>query len=689
MPDSGSITAKVIRILTIVAAVAAAALVALLIWLGNAQAPLVTIIGAFLLAALAIGGWLLVNRLAAPLDRLALDLAVIARDNPDHALRVGTHHWLARVVAGVDALRRNLSVVREDRAAALAEATSRAEEQKRQLEAVLLDLGEAVVVCNLQHQVLLYNPAATALLDSSLGLGRSLFAVLTREPVLHALEQEGETSPRGPAGGRTFVCATTSGRLLRARLGMIIGAEGKASGFTLVMRDVAAELDAAARRDDLLLSATEGFRAPLANLHAAAETLAGNPDIAPADRKRFETVLLEESGMLCDRLEGLAKGYRDLGGVKWFMAEIHSSDLFASLRRRLAATPQAPLVTAVGLPAWLSGDSLSLLVLLDHLVRRLHEHLGVDAFDAAVTPGGGRVHLDLIWVGAPVAPSVIDRWLETPLTGGLGPITGRAVLGRHASDAWSQPGRSGEALLRMPLPSAEPVVRKAPLIREARPEFYDFDLLRQPLPTGAMAEWPLRQVSYVVFDLETTGLRPSEGDEVVAIAAVRVVNGRVLTMETFDRLVNPGRRIPAESTSFHGITDDQVKDKPPFTAVLPQFRSFAADAVLVAHNAAFDLKFLHQTGEQCGIRFDQPVLDTLLLSAYLDPDEPDHSLDAIAARFGLTFTQRHSALGDSLVTAAILVHLLDRLEQRRLPNLGTLIKATGMTAEIRARQRQF
>src|SRR3546814_2143776 len=90
------------------------------------------------------------------------------------------------------------------------------------------------------------------------------------------------------------------------------------------MRDVAAELDAAARRDDLLLSATEGFRAPLANLHAAAETLAGNPDIAPADRKRFETVLLEESSMLCDRLETLAEGYRDLGGVKWFMAEIHS-----------------------------------------------------------------------------------------------------------------------------------------------------------------------------------------------------------------------------------------------------------------------------------------------------------------------------------------------------------------------------
>ncbi|MHB1059989.1 MAG: 3'-5' exonuclease, partial [Rhodanobacter sp.] len=349
----------------------------------------------------------------------------------------------------------------------------------------------------------------------------------------------------------------------------------------------------------------------------------------------------------------------------------------------------APIVTPVGLPAWLYGDSLSLLALLEHLVSRLHEHLGAEAFDAAASPGDRRVYLDLIWIGAPVAPSVIDSWLDAPLAGGLGPITGRAVLRRQGSDAWSQPGRSGEALLRIPLPSAEPVAGTAPAIREARPEFYDFGLLHQPLPTGEIAERPLRQVSYVVFDLETTGLRPSEGDEVVAIAAVRVVNGRVLTMETFDCLVNPGRRIPAESTSIHGITDDQVKDKPPFAAVLPQFRSFAADAVLVAHNAAFDLKFLYRAGAACGVLFDQPVLDTLLLSAYLDPDEPDHSLDAIADRLGLTFTRRHSALGDSLVTAAILVKLLDRLEQRRLPNLGELIKATGMTAEIRARQRQF
>jgi DNA polymerase-3 subunit epsilon len=196
-------------------------------------------------------------------------------------------------------------------------------------------------------------------------------------------------------------------------------------------------------------------------------------------------------------------------------------------------------------------------------------------------------------------------------------------------------------------------------------------------------------MTYVVVDLETTGLRPSEGDDIVELGAVRVVNGRVLTMETFDRRINPGRPIPKASTEFHGITDDMVADKPPLAVVLPQFQTFAADAVLVAHNAAFDLKFLEKGAAASGLRFEQPILDTLLISAFIDPAEPDHSLDAVAARLGIDFLRRHSALGDALVTAAILVRQIERLEERNVTSLAELLAATNMTARIRAGQRQF
>src|SRR5206468_169416 len=210
---------------------------------------------------------------------------------------------------------------------------------------------------------------------------------------------------------------------------------------------------------------------------------------------------------------------------------------------------------------------------------------------------------------------------------------------------------------------------------------------RHPVPTGRFAERPLKQLTYVTFDLETTGLKPAEGDEVVSIAGVRIVNGRILTTEIFERLVNPGRPIPEASIRFHGITDEMVRDKPPFAMVLPAFHRFAADAVLVAHNAAFDFIFLQRA--RGALSFDQPIVDTLLLSAHLYPAEADHSLDAIAARLGLDVLDRHSAVRDSLLTAAILLRLLDRCEEIGITRLGQLVAATDMAGRLRAHQHGF
>ena len=173
-----------------------------------------------------------------------------------------------------------------------------------------------------------------------------------------------------------------------------------------------------------------------------------------------------------------------------------------------------------------------------------------------------------------------------------------------------------------------------------------------------------------MFDTETTGLRPSEGDELIAIGAVRIVNGRILTGETFERLINPGRPIPASSVRIHGITEDMVRDKPPARIVLAQFKNFVGDGVLVAWNVAFDMRFLELKQEEAGVRFNNPVLDALLLSIYVSNDAINHSLLATAERLGVVVTGRHTALGDAMATAAIWVKLLDLLEARGIRTLG-------------------
>jgi DNA polymerase III epsilon subunit family exonuclease len=241
-------------------------------------------------------------------------------------------------------------------------------------------------------------------------------------------------------------------------------------------------------------------------------------------------------------------------------------------------------------------------------------------------------------------------------------------------------------LVGVSLPMAAGWRRERPEPTGPRPEV--FDPSAYLAPSAEVAAKPLAEVEYVVFDCETTGLRPSGGDRLVAIGAVKVRNGAVVATERFETLVQPGRRIPATSTRFHGITDAMVADAPATGEALQAFRAFTGDAVLVAHNAAFDLKFLHLGEAESGVRFDRPAIDTLLIAARLEPTEPA-DLDSALKRRGLAVTQRHGALADAEATAELLVRQLVDLRQRGIATLGELVHVTRMVAELRARSHRF
>ena len=372
---------------------------------------------------------------------------------------------------------------------------------------------------------------------------------------------------------------------------------------------------------------------------------------------------------------------------EWPMSEIHSPDLLAVLAHRLAEVHQVNLAVH-GDPTWLVGDSHLLMCALADLAGAIAAREGLTTLEIQAGQRDQRSFVQIEWNGRPVGEGTLGRWLDAPLSRAP-ESTVRDVLERHGSEPWSRAGEGpGRALLHVPMRTAS-MARTPEAATPANPELYDFDLMYAQTLTGELGSRRLKELSYVVFDTETTGLRPAGGDAIISIAGVRVTRGRIISGETFTTLIDPGRPIPKDSTRFHGITDDMVVGQPGVDEVLPRFVEFVGDAVLVAHNAAFDMKFLKLREPHCGVRFDNPVVDTLLLSLLVEGPEEDLSLDGLCERLDIRIVDRHSALGDAMATAHVLVHLLDRLEARGIHTFAEAMTATDMDDQLRARAHHF
>ena len=173
--------------------------------------------------------------------------------------------------------------------------------------------------------------------------------------------------------------------------------------------------------------------------------------------------------------------------------------------------------------------------------------------------------------------------------------------------------------------------------------------------------------TYVVFDIETTGFS-AVTDRIIEIGAVKVEDGKIT--DKFSTFVNPKRPIPFRITELTSITDEMVIDSPDIETILPQFIEFIGDAVLVAHNASFDVGFIEQNCKRQKIEADFTYVDTVALARVLLPALNRFKLDTVAKALNISLENHHRAVDDAGCTAEIFVKFVQMLKERELTTLA-------------------
>jgi DNA polymerase-3 subunit epsilon len=319
--------------------------------------------------------------------------------------------------------------LRREMDAKVHEAAQGIEQEKSRLAALMSELTQSVVVCNLDGRILLYNNRARmqfrALSQAPgvaggaelIGLGRSVYSVFDRKLVAHALENIQQRMLRGAGQpSAQFVTTTAAGQLLRVQMAPVRSPQAQAAeaaadrieltGFVLMLDNITRDYEAESAKDQVLHSLTEGSRSALANMQAAIDML-DYPDLEAAMRERFLGVIREETRALSQRIGALESGSADSLKTRWPLEDMLGADLVnAALRRIEVVTGLPASVLDVDSALWLKVESFSMLQALVYLAGRLADEFQVRFVQLRLAPATGspgKAQLDLIWSGPAVS----------------------------------------------------------------------------------------------------------------------------------------------------------------------------------------------------------------------------------------------------------------------------------------------
>ncbi len=642
-----------------------------------------------------------------PIRKLVEETNLLHTVNTNHRITPQGGKSLKILTRIINELADRLSTLQKSIDKEIAYSKAEIEKEKNILAAFIGELQEGVLICTAEGRIIFYNRQAKILFsedgetsesgytsehatirarEKHVGLGRSVFNLIDKNLIVHALDDvEAKLSKKNVCAASYFVVATHGGRLLRIETVPVLNNLRQLTGFVFSAFDITERLKKDSSLESLIQSLIKGIRASVGGIRSSIETVLAYPGMDREQLEKFNAIIHDESLTLGKLTEEVVASYPSHLRTRWPLVPMPAKDLVENVGIKAEDTLGITInIDSQDNDLWIRVESYSAVMILLFVLNQLKAELGLNSYSCYIVRKENFVNIDIIWPGHPIMIKTLRKWDEELLMikqEGLA-LTLKEVLGHHKASLWSSTSKEGQqSCLRIIFPESEhreSTIEKniTILTEETRPVFYDFDLFHQQGQTKVLENRLLKDLRYTVFDTETTGLAPRDGDEIISIGAVRVINGQLLQEELFDQLVNPKRPIPPLSIKIHGIKPEMLLGQPTIGEVLPSFHYFCGDTILVAHNAAFDMLMLKMKEEETGISFINPVLDTLLLWDVLHPTQERHNFGAIAELLGVRIVGRHTALGDALATAEVFIKIIPLLEEKGIHTLKDAIQVS-------------
>ncbi len=624
-----------------------------------------------------------------PIKKISAGASVIYSSNPSHRIHVNGSQSINALTGIINNFADMFENLSRDITEQILASRTEVEKEKNLLASIMAELPQGVIICNRSGRILLFNSRAkhmfthsshTSRAEHFIGLGRSIFHLIDKDLVAHAIEEIEERLNKDKQSlASYFITPIYTGILVSIEAIPILDEEQLMTGFILTFKDISYQVDKYENIDNWL----QTFRQTLNHHFEQTRGLIG--DLIESSETEKQTYNLYEHKIqkylahIEDQFKETQNNIIDASLTHLPLSRLNLGDFLLMIQQQALDQNGIRVNTVDHTDSKrLLADSYSFAMAFNFLFVNLSDVTQQQAFDLTVKNSNGRIFFEISWPGRPASRIQIEDIITKKIRGL--PSFGYILKQNQSEFQILSDNMQSTSLVRITanaeMESAFTNNKRKAVVAQSRPEFYDFDLFKIDDDTKDIFNRDLRKIIFTVFDTETTGLDPDGGDEIISIAAVRVVNGRIVYQDIFEELVDPKRDIPIESYRIHGINYEMLRDKPDIQTILPLFKMYTYDTVLVGHNIAFDMKMFKVKEKITDTVFDNPVLDTLLLSASLYPVNERHDMENIAKRLGVNIIGRHTALGDAIATAEIFTKLIPLLNSNGIFTLKNALEAS-------------